>query len=312
MRGIFIRVTALGAALAVLAAACGGGGGATASPSAAPKASATAAAKPQFELASYMYAIQTKGKIRVGTREDNVPFGVKNPQTNKFEGFDVDAAREFAKAIFGKDADADPDKYIEFVPVVSATRIPTLTDNKADIIAATFTVNDERLKQIDFSSVYFRTGQKVLVKKTNTTINSVTDLNGKTVCTAKGSTSEQNIPKQAKDAKLLLLDTYAPCLIALQQGQADAISTDETIIFGLVKQDPNTKIVGGYFSDEPYGIGVAKDAGSTRRVGFVPFLNKVIADMIADGRWAALYKKWITPVSGDIKDGPHDKGRPAS
>jgi ABC-type amino acid transport substrate-binding protein len=305
MRSILVRVTALGAAVAVLAAACGGGAQPAASPTGA--ASPTAATKPKFELATYQYAIQTKGKLRVGTREDNVPFGLKNPTTNKFEGFDVDVVREFAKGIFGKDAEADPDKFIEYVPVVSATRIPTLTDNKADIIAATFTINDERLKQIDFSSVYFRTGQKILVKKSDTTIKELKDLAGKTVCAAKGSTSEQNITKGNKDAKLLLLDSYPPCLLALQQGQADAISTDETILFGLVKQDPNTKIVGAYFSDEPYGIGVAKN-----RVGFVPFLNKIIADMIADGRWAALYKKHITPVSGDVKDGPHDKGRPSS
>ena len=307
MRSILGRLTVLGTALAVVAAACGGGGGTPAqvSPSAAP--SASAAARPKFELATYQYGIQTKGKIRVGTREDNVPFGLKNPTTNKYEGFDVDVVREFAKAIFGSEANADPDKFIEYVPVVSATRIPTLTDNKADIIAATFTVNDERLKQIDFTSVYFRTGQKILVKKTNTNIAKVADLNGKTVCSAKGSTSEQNITKQAKDAKLLLLDSYPPCLLALQQGSADAVSTDETILFGLVKQDPSMKIVGDYFSDEPYGIGVNKG-----RVGFVPFLNKVIVDMIADGRWAAIYKKHITPVSGDIKDGPHDKGRPST
>lgn len=306
MRSILVRVSALGVIAAVLVAACGGGGGSTtASPSAA--ASATAAAKPKFELASYQYSIQTKGKLRVGTREDNIPFGLKNPATGKFEGFDVDVVREFAIAIFGAEAKADPDKFIEFVPVVSATRIPTLKDNKADMVAATFTVNDERLKEIDFSTVYFRTGQKILVKKDNTTIKSVADLKDKTVCTAKGSTSEKNVAAKNKDAKLLLLDSYPPCLIALQQGQADAISTDETILFGLVKQDPNTKIVGDYFSDEPYGIGVAKG-----RVGFVPFLNKVIADMIADGRWTALYKKHITPVSGDLKDGPHDKGRPSS
>ncbi len=306
MRSILVRVSALGVIAAVLVAACGGGGGSTtASPSAA--ASATAAAKPKFELASYQYSIQTKGKLRVGTREDNIPFGLKNPATGKFEGFDVDVVREFAIAIFGAEAKADPDKFIEFVPVVSATRIPTLKDNKADMVAATFTVNDERLKEIDFSTVYFRTGQKILVKKDNTTIKSVADLKDKTVCTAKGSTSEKNVAAKNKDAKLLLLDSYPPCLIALQQGQADAVSTDETILFGLVKQDPNTKIVGDYFSDEPYGIGVAKG-----RVQFVPFLNKVIADMIADGRWTALYKKHITPVSGDIKDGPHDKGRPSS
>ncbi len=257
MRSILVRVSALGVIAAVLVAACGGGGGSTtASPSAA--ASATAAAKPKFELASYQYSIQTKGKLKVGTREDNIPFGLKNPATGKFEGFDVDVVREFAIAIFGAEAKADPDKFIEFVPVVSATRIPTLKDNKADMVAATFTVNDERLKEIDFSTVYFRTGQKILVKKDNTTIKSVADLKDKTVCTAKGSTSEKNVAAKNKDAKLLLLDSYPPCLIALQQGQADAVSTDETILFGLVKQDPNTKIVGDYFSDEPYGIGVAK------------------------------------------------------
>lgn len=304
MRSVVVRAASLLVATAFVAGACGGG--AAPSVQASPTAAATAAPKPKFELASYQYAIQTKGKIRVATREDNIPFGLKNPATTKFEGFDIDIVREFAKAIFGKEAEADPDKFIEFIPVVSATRIPTLQDNKADIVAATFTINEERMKQIDFSAVYFRTGQKILVKKDNTTIKTVTDLNGKTVCTARGSTSEKNITAKAKDAKLLLLDTYPPCLLALQQGSADAVSTDETILFGLVKQDPNTKIVGDYFSDEPYGIGVAKD-----RVGFTPFLNTVITDMIADGRWAKLYEKHITPVSGDKKTGPHDKGAPA-
>lgn len=303
MQSISVRVIALGAAVAILAAACGGTASAP-SPAPATGAPAPAAAKPKFELATYQYSIQTKGKLRVGTREDNVPFGLKNPATGKFEGFDVDVVREFVVAIFGDEAKADPDKFIEYVPVVSATRIPTLKDNKADMVAATFTINDERLKEIDFTTVYFRTGQKILVKKDNTTIKGVADLKDKTVCTAKGSTSEKNIAAKNKDAKLLLLDSYPPCLIALQQGQADAVSTDETILFGLVKQDPNTKIVGDYFSDEPYGIGVMKG-----RTGFVPFLNKVIADMIASGKWAELYKKHITPVSGDIKDGPHDKGR---
>ncbi|MBI2983912.1 MAG: hypothetical protein HYY42_07050, partial [Chloroflexi bacterium] len=89
MRSILVRITALGAAVAVLAAACGGGGGTPTQPSPTAAPAATAAAKPKFELASYQYAIQTKGKLRVGTREDNVPFGLKNPATGKFEGFDV-------------------------------------------------------------------------------------------------------------------------------------------------------------------------------------------------------------------------------
>jgi ABC-type amino acid transport substrate-binding protein len=81
------------------------------------------------------------------------------------------------------------------------------------------------------------------------------------------------------------------------------VSTDETILFGLVKQDTTTKIVGKYFSEEPYGIGVKKDAGNDRN-GFVPFLNTWLAAMIKDGTWGKIYEKHITPVSGDKKQAP--------
>ena len=299
MRGT-LRAIAIAISATFVAAACGGGASPGPGTQATGTATATAAAKPKFELAHYAYGIQTKGKIRVGTREDNIPFGLKNPATNKFEGFDIDIAREIAKGIFGNVADID--RFIEYVPVVSATRIPTLQEGKADFVIATFTINEDRKKQIDFSDVYFNTGQRILVKKDNTTIKEVADLNGKRVCSAKGSTSEVNIRKEAPQATLELQDTYVPCLILLQQGRVDAVSTDETILFGLVKQDPNTKIVGKYFSTEPYGIGLKKDTGD--RVGFAAFINSQLAAMFADGRWAKFYKTHITPVSGDEKTKP--------
>ena len=286
------RIIAIGLAALFAVSACGGAGtgGGTGSP---------VAAKPTFDAASFQFAIQAKGKFRVATREDNVPFGLKNPATGKFEGFDIDIARELAKGIFGPQANIDD--VIEWNPVVSATRIPTLQDNKADIVIATFTINEDRKKQIDFSAVYFKTGQKILVKKSDTSVTKVEDLVNKTVCAAKGSTSETNL--RAKGVtKLLLLDTYPPCLLALQNGQADAISTDETILFGLVKQDPNMKIVGSYFSEEPYGIGFNKG-----RVGFQAWIDAELKKMIDDGRWAKIYKQWITPVSGDEKKNPEGK-----
>jgi ABC-type amino acid transport substrate-binding protein len=137
MRGI-TRALALGIALAFVVGCGGAGGGGTA---ASPTPAATAA-KPKFELAHFAYAIQTKGKLRVGTREDNVPFGRKDPVTNKFEGFDVDIARELAKGIFGNVENID--QFIEYIPVVSASRIPTLQENKVDFVIATMTINEDR------------------------------------------------------------------------------------------------------------------------------------------------------------------------
>src|SRR5438094_7980437 len=299
MRGM-ARAVAFGLAIAFLAGACGGAGtGGTAGTS---SPAASAATRPKFEVQTFMYSIQVKGKLRVGTQEDNPPFSVKNPTNSKWEGFDTDIGREIAKAIFG--TQGDPDSFIEWVPVTSATRIPSLTDNKADVIIKTFTINDDRKKQIDFTDVYFKTGQRILVKKDNTTINEVADLAGKTVCAQRGSTSEQNISAATSNAaRLLLLDSYPACLLALQQGQADAVSTDETILFGLDKQDANTKIVGKPFSDEPYGIGIKKNQGGDRQ-GFVPFVNTWLAGVIKDGTWGKLYEKHITPVSGDKKTSP--------
>jgi ABC-type amino acid transport substrate-binding protein len=300
MRGIG-RILATGLAVLFVAAACGGAATAP-TPSATAAASATSST-PKFELSSYMYSLQVKGKIRVGTQEDNFPFSVKTPATSKWEGFDVDVARELAKAIWGPGTAEAIDAHIEWVAVTSATRIPSLTDNKADVIIKTFTINEDRKKQIDFSDVYFSTGQRILVKTSNTTIKEAADLAGKNVCAQKGSTSEQNVSKATNNAaKLLLLDSYPACLLALQQGQVDAVSTDETILFGLVKQDATTKIVGKYFSEEPYGIGVKKDTGD--RVQFVPFLNTWLAAIIKDGTWGKLYEKHITPVSGDKKTTP--------
>jgi aspartate/glutamate/glutamine transport system substrate-binding protein len=296
LRRVIPRTLVFGLVVAFFAAACGGG----ASPTTAASGSA-AAATPKFDSTSFMASLQTKGKLRIGTQEDNPPFSVKNPVNGKWEGFDTDVGREVAKAIFG--TKAEPDTYIEWVAVTSATRIPSLTDNKADLIIKTFTINEDRKKQIDFSDVYFSTGQRILVKKSNDAIKEVADLAGKTFCAQKGSTSEQNVTKITPTAKPLLLSSYPECLLALQQGQADAVSTDETILFGLVKQDSNTKIVGKYFSDEPYGIGVKKNE-SGDRTGFVPFLNTWLAGAISDGTWGKLYEKHISPVSGDKKQAP--------
>ena len=295
MRGIQ-RAIALGIAMAFVVGCGGAGGGGTASTS-----TPGAAATPKFELATFMYGLQAKGKIRIGTQEDNPPFSVKSPTTTKWEGFDVDMGRELAKGIFG--ATEDPDKFIEWVPVTSQTRIPTLTDGKADVIIKTFTITAERKTQIDFSDVYFQTGQRILVKKTNDAIKEVADLNGKTFCAQRATTSEQNVLKAAPQAKFFPAGSYPECLLALNQGSIDAVSTDETILFGLVKQDPNTKIVGKYFSEEPYGIGIKKDSSGDRN-GFVPFLNTWVGKLISDGTWGKLYEKHITPVSGEKKTRP--------
>jgi polar amino acid transport system substrate-binding protein len=189
--------------------------------------------------------------------------------------------RQLAQAIFG-----DPDK-LQIKVIGYDKRISSVLDGSVDIVADTMTINCARWKQVNFSTVYYDAGQKVLVS-TDSTAKSIDDLGGKKVCAAVGSTSLENIAKVATKPTPVGLAGFADCLVAFQQNQVDAISTDDTILVGLAAQDPYAKVVGPAFTKEPYGM-----AMSPAHPEFTQFVNAVLAKNRADGTWAATYKKWL-------------------
>lgn len=276
--------------LAAVLAACGGAGqsGAPSSlPTTGARAGGTAGASATaFPSGSYMAKIVQQGKLIAGVKQDVRFFGYLNPRTNQVEGFDIDMVKEVAMALFN--GDASPNR-LELRPVTSLQRIPSLQEGVVDMVAATMTINAQRREQIDFSDVYYSAGQSLLVKR-DSQITRIQDLDraDRTVCAAQGSTSEQNITQFAPSAQKLLFATYPECLTALQQGRTDAISTDDNILFGLTEVDPNTKVVGGNFTDEPYGLGIAKTSA-----GFLEFTNNVLRTIKQNGRWKAIYQQWL-------------------
>ncbi len=239
---------------------------------------------------SSMAAIATRGRLVVGVSADTLLFGSRNSETGQIEGFDVDMLKAVAAAIFGKDA-AGTD--IEYRVITYAQRLPELQSNDVDLVAHTMTINCPRWQLIAFSSEYFAAGQKVLVKM-GSEFTSVGDLVAKqaTVCAPNGSTNLVELQKaQYKGIKLITRDDITDCLVAMQEGTADAASGDDTVLAGFAKQDPNTKVVGPQFTSEPYGIGANKD-----KVDLVQFVNAVIEQMRTDGEWKALYQKWLVPT----------------
>ena len=98
------------------------------------------------------------------------------------------------------------------------------------------------------------------------------------------------------------LDTSTSCVGALQQGQVDAIGADELTLWGLLGQDPNTKIVGRPLVEERYAIGTKKNTSD--RYGFLPFLNTWLAGAISDGTWGRLYAQHISPLSKETRTMP--------
>ncbi len=235
-------------------------------------------------------AIKKRGTIKIGVKYDAPPFGSLSPQTNQVTGFDVDIARAIAKKIFGS-----PDK-VELVQVKSDNRIPLVQNGDIDAFVATATITPARMKTIDFSNVYYRAGQSLLVKK-NSTIKSYKDLDGKGVCSVQGSTPEQTIRRLVPKANVVVFETYPECLTALRGGRVDAVTTDNVILGGYEAQDPNNlELVGGLFTFEPYGIGIRKGNTSLTKA-----VNDTLADLKKSGEYAKLHQQWLKkPLPADF------------
>lgn len=227
-------------------------------------------------------AIKKRGKVVAGVKFDTNLFGLKNPSSGKVEGFDIDIAKAIAKKILG-----DENK-LELKEVTSKTRIPMLQNGEIDLIIATMTITEERKEQVEFSDIYFMAGQSILVKK-GSPLKSVADLKkGDKVLAVKGSTSATNIRQKVPDATVLEFENYQDAFTALKAGQGVALTTDNAILFGMMKQDANYEVVGGTFTDEPYGIAMPK--GDT---GFAEVVNQLLADMKKSGDYDKLYESWM-------------------
>lgn len=255
-----------------------------------------------FPDGSALQRIKTQGYFVAGVDQSTYPFGYVDPADGRLKGFDVDLLREIAKAIFG---DADDDR-IRFQVLKNADRVPMVESGRVDIVAMTMTVNCERRQRVDFSDVYFRAGQEVLVQKDPALPAAVkrqglAGMTGLRVCALDGSTSFQRI-KQPPFTGIVPVtgDTWADCLVKLQKGETDGISTDNTILAGLQSQDPVfTEVVGPAVSDEPYAMAIAK-----QNPDFVRYVNGVLAKLRTDGTWKNLYAKYIGNSLGDADPQP--------
>ncbi|HWD71392.1 MAG TPA: transporter substrate-binding domain-containing protein [Actinomycetota bacterium] len=273
-----LAVPALALAL-VAAAACSKKTTTTASPTSGPT----------FAAGTTMARLQAAGKVTVGTKFDQPLFGLKNPLTGAIEGFDVEIAKLVVQGIYGGTVD-DAAKHISFVETPSNVREISIQQGKVDMVAATYTINDARKKVVDFAGPYYIAGQDIMVKKGDNSIKSVTDLNGKKVCSVQGSTSLANVKAKAPQADLsITFDVYSKCADALKDGRVQAVTTDNVILLGLVKDNKDVfKVVGNPFTTEPYGIGIKKGDDAFRS-----FINDRLEASYRDGSWAAAFNRTV-------------------
>lgn len=298
------KFAAFGIAAAILLAACGGDDdGESSDTTATPEASdavttvADAATTTMADAATTtsgaggetpsvdsptLTKAEERGNLIVGVKEDQPNLGYKDPTTGEYSGFDIDIARLVATEL-GFDVEG-----IEFKAIPSANREDELEAGNVDYYVGTYSITDTRKERISFAGPYFIAGQDLLVRADDDSITGPESLVGKTTCSVTGSTSLQRI-KDEYGGDTIELEKYSLCVDQLLDGQVDAVTTDDAILKGYAAEDPdNLKVVGKPFSEERYGIGIAKGD-----VGLCEAINGILDTAREDGTWQEIYDETL-------------------
>jgi polar amino acid transport system substrate-binding protein len=203
--------------------------------------------------------IKRRGRFLMGVKCDAPPFGYINVRGEN-AGFDVEIARWFSRYAFGR-----PNR-VSFVCTPTPAREPSLTTGRVDMVIATFTYTRDRDTRIDFSRAYYQATGRLLVKN-DSPISSLANLAGRTVVTTSGSIYDRWVRKCYPNTNLIVTDNFTNAAIAFNQGRADTLMWDDTVLVGIAAADRNTKLTNDLFLALPYGIGIRQ--GNTALVRWV-------------------------------------------
>lgn len=232
---------------------------------------------PGHAFADTLDVIKERKKLLVAIDLGSPPFGMSDAAMQP-TGSEVETATLLAK---------DLGYELQIVPVTSPNRVPFLLTNKADIVMASFSVNEERKKVIDFSDAY-GVIQIVIAAPKSVQISSVADLVGQQLGTTRGSTNDKVATTEAQGAEMVRYDDDATLITALVSGQVGIMASAPQIMEAVNKRRPNDPLeIKLVLKTNPYAIGVRKGDDALRAV-----LNDWIKANLANGKLNEIYQKY--------------------
>ncbi|MBK1865036.1 amino acid ABC transporter substrate-binding protein [Taklimakanibacter albus] len=198
--------------------------------------------------------VKAKGFIQCGSNPSLIGFGFPDDQNN-WTGFDVDFCRALAAAVFN-----DPTK-VKFTPLSAKERFTALQSGEIDVLSrnTTWSMSRDTSLGLKFAGVTYYDGQGFMVKK-SLGVNSALNLNGASVCTQTGTTTELNLADYFKannmTYQVVAFEKNEEVLKAYQDGRCDVYTTDQSGLYAerlkLAAPDDHV-ILPEIISKEPLG-----------------------------------------------------------
>ena len=238
------------------------------------------------------------GEFVIGYRADASPLSYENARGVP-SGYSVDICQRIAASVNAYFPDQDIKT--RFEKITADERISAVIDGKVDIECGSTTITLSRKEQVDFSLPTFVTGGSVLSLK-SAGIQSMSDLAGKKIGVAKGTTTVEQLRTHLKDnlidAEVVIVDNRDVGKRQLDRGDIDALASDQIVLIGQIIESVNPQsyaLNGEIFSFEPYGLALRRNDADFRLV-----VNRSIAQLYRSGAYAEIFYKWIGRIGIDV------------
>ncbi len=228
--------------------------------------------------------VQESEVLRVGS---DIPFGVMEffDENGQAVGIDVDIAKEIA-ARLGVE--------LQYIDYDWDKLFPAVKGGHIDLAISGLTITSDRQEELLFSDPYFQGGQTIVVRSDNQDIKGINDLHGRAIAAQRETTSYDEALKYASLDKLFPFWDYensgygASVIDDLKDGVFEVLLVDYTEALGIIKENPDLKIVGVPFTDEEYGIVTAPGNDS-----LMEKVNSILQDMREKGVLLQIEEKWV-------------------
>ena len=273
------------------------------------------------DLGGTLKKIKDTNTITIGYRESSIPFSFLDDKQQPV-GYAIDLCMKIVDTV---KADLKlPNLKVAMQPVTSSNRIPLLRNGTIDLECGSTTNSKVRQEQVSFGPSYFVINVTAAVKKSSN-INTLADLNGKTISTTSGTTSVPLLKGYKKTENIQVKEIYgkdhAEAFLLMADDRAVAFVMDNILLAGQIansKRPSDYKILPESLSQEPYSMMLRKDDPQ-----FKALVDKSIGAVMKSGEINKIYAKWFTtpippkglninfPMTPPIEEAfknPNDKG----
>jgi polar amino acid transport system substrate-binding protein len=222
--------------------------------------------------------VKAKGEIKMAMSGQYPPFNFVDAN-NQLTGFDV----EIGRAVAGRIG-------IKAAPLSTAWDgiIAGLLANKYELICGSMAITAERLKSIDFSEPYYRSGAQLFVKKGSAT-KSVADLKGKKVGVTLGTTYEKWVRANIPGADVRTYKGVPDMILEVGYGRIEGFITDKIVgALAIKEKGAPIALAGDLLYEEKMGIALRQN-----NPGLKAAINDALAAIKKDGTYHYISMKWL-------------------